>query len=298
MVRHGGVAQLAEQRTHKPRVTGSNPVTAISHKQTGFKGRAPVALGAAATASVAAECRPGWRSAFARLPRWQALHEPQSMSLAAWRAPILRLAPLAQDRGERGRRPSRTTNPVTAMMFAVVLAWPPLALRAEAAAPKLSPQAQEAVALLDSDDAYERKMGFLRLEALREPGTADIIRRYLDHKSSDMRADSLRALAAIEGPNAIPEIRQRLERDKRARVRWSALLALEPFAKSHPELLPIFIGAMDDYRTEVRMAAIDIVSRIKDPAAREAIQLHYRKELHPDVRRVLKMALERMGDGS
>ena len=33
----GGVAQLAEQRTHKPRVTGSNPVTATMHETDGSR---------------------------------------------------------------------------------------------------------------------------------------------------------------------------------------------------------------------------------------------------------------------
>ena len=75
------------------------------------------------------------------------------------------------------------------------------------------------------------------------------------------------------------------------RVRWSVLLALEPFRETQPELLPLFIRAMRDHDPEVRLAAVDIVSRIDDPAAHEAIQARWRTELHPDVRRLLKRAV-------
>ena len=179
-----------------------------------------------------------------------------------------------------------------ATLFFVVV---PPGVRGESPSSVPTPEAAEALQFLESKDPYERKVGFLRVEALREPATADAVRQYVKSRDPDMRADSLRALAAIEGAKAVPLLLEKLQTDKEPRVRWSALLALEPFQKGHPELLPAFIEAMRDYKTEVRMAAVDIVSRIDDPAAREAIWTRYRKELRPDVRRLLKIVLERIG---
>ena len=117
-----------------------------------------------------------------------------------------------------------------------------------------------------------------------------------DSRDPDMRADSLRALAAIGGAQEVPRLLKALETDKRPRVRWSVVLALEPFQASDPKILEAFIEAMRDYSTEVRLAAVDAVSRIDQPDAREAIRTRYRKELRPDVRRVLKYALRRIGE--
>src|SRR3989338_5332594 len=61
-----------------------------------------------------------------------------------------------------------------------------------------SPQAVAAFQLVESKDPYQQQLGFLRLEALREIGTAPLIRRYLTHREPEMRAYTLRALAAIE----------------------------------------------------------------------------------------------------
>ena len=182
------------------------------------------------------------------------------------------------------------------LWVAASLAAAPSRVSADAPLEPPSPEAAEALRLLESKDAYKRKVGFLRLEALREPPTADRIRVYLESRDPDMRADSLRALAAIEGEKAIPVLLEQLKTDKKARVRWSALLALEPFQKGHPELLPVFIDALRDYRTEVRIAAVDIVSRIDDPTAREAIRTRFRKEQRSDVRRALRTAMQRLGD--
>lgn len=158
----------------------------------------------------------------------------------------------------------------------------------------LSQAAKEAIGQLDSKDAYTRKIAFMRLEALREPASADAIRPYAENKDEVIRADSLRALAAIQGIEAVPFLLKKWETEKRARVRWSILLALEPLRQQQPALLHTFIDGLDDYSTEVRMAALDIVSRINDDAARTAILTRFKKELHPDARRVLKTAMQRM----
>ena len=164
----------------------------------------------------------------------------------------------------------------------------------DAAPPRLSPRAVEALQLLDSEDAYQREVGLLRLEALREPASVEAIRRYADSKDPQMRAGSLRALAAIQGAPAVPLLLERLASDKHPKVRRAALLGLEPLQRTSPEILPAFIKALRDRKPDVRMAAIDIVSRIDDPSAREAIQRRRRREHHRDVRRVLALAMKRL----
>ena len=158
-----------------------------------------------------------------------------------------------------------------------------------------SPQAVEAMQLLESTDAYQRQVGFLRLEALREPSTVETIQPYVDSKDPDMRAYSLRALAAIQGAPAVPMLLSKLKSERHPRVRRAALLGLEPLQKSDPEILPAFIAALRDPNTEVRMAAVDVVSRIDDPRAREAILRRYKREWRRDVRRVLRLAMKRLG---
>jgi HEAT repeat protein len=156
------------------------------------------------------------------------------------------------------------------------------------------PTVAEATQLLESKDAYQRQLGFLRLEALRDPSTAATVRRYVDSPEPDTRAFSLRAVAAIEGAKALPLLVERLQRDKHPRVRRAALLGLEPFQPSHHALVDVFIKALHDRNTAVRMTAIDIVSRIDAPQARDALLKRARRERDRDVRRVLKLALERI----
>lgn len=158
-----------------------------------------------------------------------------------------------------------------------------------------SPRAAEAMRLLDSEDLYQRQVGFLRLEALREPATLEKIRSYLDHKNPEVRAYSLRAVAAIEGAPAIPQLLRRLQAERQPRVRRAALLGLEPMIGQDPAVLPALLVALRDRSTEVRMAAVDVVSRIDDPKAREAIRLRHRREWRRDVRRVLQAAIQRVG---
>ncbi|MBI3011564.1 MAG: HEAT repeat domain-containing protein [Candidatus Omnitrophica bacterium] len=162
--------------------------------------------------------------------------------------------------------------------------------------PTPSPQAAEAVTLLESEDPYERQMGFLRLEALREVSTVETIQKYVTDRDPDMRAYSLRALAAIEGPAAVPLLLQALKKDRQPRVRWAAILGLEAFQQADPQILPAFIKALRDASTEVRISAIDVVSRIDDPRAREAIRIRDKRERRPDVRRVLALAMKRLGN--
>ncbi len=158
-----------------------------------------------------------------------------------------------------------------------------------------TPKAVEALRLLTSEDAYQRQVGFLRLEALREPATIDDIRPYADSRDPEMRSYALRALAAIQGPQAIPLLLDRLRAEKHARVRRAALLGLEPLYSADPSLLPVFISALRDRSTEVRMAAVDVVSRIDHPDARAAILVRKKRERRRDVRRVLELAMRRLG---
>lgn len=157
-----------------------------------------------------------------------------------------------------------------------------------------SPAASEALQLLESEDSYEQQKGFLRLEALREAATLPALRGYLDHRDQDTRAYALRAVVAIEGAPAVPMLLERLGRERSARVRRAILLGLEPFHALHPGILPACISALRDRATEVRIAAVDIVSRIDDPRARAALRQRDRHEWRRDVRRVLADAMKRL----
>ena len=158
-----------------------------------------------------------------------------------------------------------------------------------------SQKAQEALRFVESKDAYQRQVGFLRLEALREPATVARLRPYVTSKDPELRASSLRALAAIEGAASTPLLLEKLKTDKHPRVRRAAILGLEPFAQSAPDILPALIKALRDRNTQVRMTTVDVVSRIDDPRAREAIAARNKRERRRDVRRVLKQARERRG---
>ena len=148
--------------------------------------------------------------------------------------------------------------------------------------------------LLQSRDPYQRQLGFLRLEALRESSSVPTISTYLTSKDPEMRAYSLRALAAIEGTGALPVLLQALNTEKKPRVRREVLLGLEPLQPSDPKILPAFLKALRDSNTEVRMTAVDLVSRIDDPRAREAIRTRFKRERRRDVRRVLTIAMKRL----
>lgn len=159
----------------------------------------------------------------------------------------------------------------------------------------LSAEAREALQLIESNDAYQREFGFLRLEALRQSETAPAVQGYLSHRMPEMRAYSVRALAAVSGAEAVPLILRALKTDRHPYVRRSAVLALEPFVSASPAIVPALLDALRDRNSEVRMSAIDVVSRLDDPRAREAILLRNRRERRRDVRRVLKLAMPRIG---
>ncbi len=175
----------------------------------------------------------------------------------------------------------------------VLAACQPLAAEEPAARP--SARAAEAIALLDSRDPHQREVAFLRLEALREPATIEVVRKYLTDHDPEARASGVRALAAIQGVEAVPALLEQLETEKHPRVRRALLLALEPVAAGDPAVLPVFIKSLRDRDTQVRMTAVDIVSRIDDPRAREAVRERHKREGRRDVRRVLEQAMKRIG---
>ena len=200
----------------------------------------------------------------------------------------------------RSKREPRKLNPSTSLclplvFLSVVLMRSPAVRGEEVPSTSPSPKAIEAMRLMGSDDPYQQELGFLRLEALREPSTADAVRGYLTSLNPDTRAYSLRALAAIEGAAAVPQLLEALRTEKQPRVRRAALLGLEPLQPTNPEILPAFLKALRDRKPEVRMTAVDIVSRIDDPRAREAILLRNKREHERDVQRVLELAMKRLG---
>ena len=185
--------------------------------------------------------------------------------------------------------------PALGVLGAVVLGGA-VAWSQEQAPPRpLSPETQALVKQLDDRDPTLRQQAFIRLEALRDPATIPLIHQYLQSKSANTRAFSVRALAAIEGPSADPVLLERLQRDRHPYVRMAVILALEPFKDVDPAIEPALIGALRDAVPEVRMAAADAVSRFEDPRAREAILARWRQEHHRDVRQVLEDARKRLG---
>ena len=162
--------------------------------------------------------------------------------------------------------------------------------------PAFSGKAAAAIQQLESDDAYQRQLGFLRLEALRETATLDVIREYLESPDEEMRAYSLRAVAAIEGVASVPLLLETLTTDPDVRVRRAALLGVEPFSASDPAVLPACLAALRDRKAEVRITAVDIVSRMDDPRAKDAIRARFKREHDPNVRHALRLAMKRLGE--
>ena len=158
----------------------------------------------------------------------------------------------------------------------------------------LSAKAREAITLLDAQDPYQRQLGFLRLEALRDPSTVETILRYVHNQDEDIRAASLRAVAAIKGAAASPRLLEAVTRDRSARVRRAALLGLEPFILENSSILPAALKALRDPEADVRITAADVVSRVDDPQARQALLLRAKRERNKDVRRVIETALKRL----
>lgn len=170
----------------------------------------------------------------------------------------------------------------------------PLA-RANQASQAISPKAIEALDLVASGDSYKQQLGFLRLEALREPATIAALLPYTTDKDPELRSGSVRCLAAVEGIEAVPMLLDKIENDRDGRVVRAAMLGAEPFIEIDPRILPLLIKRLTHHDKTVCMAAVDIISRSKDPSAREAILFRYKREGRRDVRRVLDLAMTRMG---
>ena len=202
------------------------------------------------------------------------------------RMPRVRSRHLGARAGSRGRG--------LTIWLVGLLAGMMLGASSQAAEPQLNPRTAEALRALESKDAMARKMAWLRLEALRDPAALELVRPYAGHRDAQMRAGCLRALAALEGVRAVPLLLEKLSADRAAEVRLAALLALEPLQRQDPAILPAFIKALRDRSSLVRMAAVDVVSRIDDRRASEAILAHNKIEHRTDVRRVLKVAVERV----
>lgn len=187
------------------------------------------------------------------------------------------------------RRAWRAAGPVLAALAFAAAAW------SEDMTP--SPHAVEAMRLLDSKDPYLRQLGFLRLEALREPATVSAVTRYLHSRNPVVRGEALRALAAIQGHAAIPTLLQSLAHDGDTTPRRAALLGLEPLYRVQADaaVKAALLKALRDRKPEVRMTAVDIASRLDDPDARALIQKRLLRERHRDVLRVLALAKKRMG---
>ena len=204
-------------------------------------------------------------------------------------------SPAASCLDRRGFRVVRGEPRDCLLLVTLLLAGSCVMPRAWAAEPGSTDQrAKDAIALLESNDPYQRQVGFLRLEALRDPSTVGAIRPALTARDPERRAEAVRALAAIQGAEAVQQLLDILHADQHPHVRRAALLGLEPLARTNPEILPTFIAALKDHKPEVRMTAVDIVSRIDDPQARAAIQARNRRERDRNVRRVLALAMNRL----
>ena len=139
-----------------------------------------------------------------------------------------------------------TRNSALGALFAALMVAGSFAAPSAAEETQLEARAQDAAALLDSKDPYQRQVGFLRLEALRDPATGPLIRRHLASTDGEHRAQAVRALAAIEGVHAAPDLLQSLRADRDADVRRAALLGLEPLAELDEKILPALIDALRD----------------------------------------------------
>jgi hypothetical protein len=159
----------------------------------------------------------------------------------------------------------------------------------------LSPRAQEAVNLLQYGDRDEQRLALLRLEALREPAVGDIVADYLHYKDEGVRAYAYRTWIALYGQAVLSDLLEAYPREKSVRVRRSILLALEPYRAVDARIAELYYAALIDRKTEMRITAVDLVSRIDEPRAHEAIRRRAKKEWRRDVRRVLKLALARIG---
>ncbi|OGX13606.1 MAG: hypothetical protein A2Z92_04770 [Omnitrophica WOR_2 bacterium GWA2_63_20] len=192
--------------------------------------------------------------------------------------------------------PTMRARQVSVVVLGLLSAWVSIDGAAQEAPAEISVDAQRLLEHIDTGDPSLRRRAFLQLEALREPATASVIRRYLADRRVELRILSVRALAAIEGVKAVPELLERVQRDRSPAVRLHAILALEPFVAQEASTVPVLIKALRDRQPDVRIAAIDVVSRIDHSEARDALKVRWERERHRDVRRVLESAMQRIGE--
>jgi HEAT repeat protein len=177
------------------------------------------------------------------------------------------------------------------VFFALFTLWVGPALAQTQA---LSPRAQEAVQLLQSGNSDERRLALMRIEALREPAAGDAVVAYLRDEDDGVRAYAYRAWVGLYGQQAIPDLLKAYPQEKAPRVRRAILFALEPYRAVDAQIAELYYAGLTDRNTETRIAAVDLVSRIDEPRAREAIRRRAKKEWRRDVRRTLKLALARI----
>lgn len=185
---------------------------------------------------------------------------------------------------------------VGVLVLCLLSAWLSPSGEAQEPPEAISPDAQRLIEQIDTGDSALRRRAFLQLEALREPATASGIRRYLADRRVELRILSVRALAAIEGARSVPTLLERLQQDRSPAVRLQSMLAIEPFVGQDASALPLLLKALRDRQPDVRITAIDVVSRIEKPEAKEALTLRWKRERHRDVRRVLEAAMKRIGE--
>jgi HEAT repeat protein len=157
----------------------------------------------------------------------------------------------------------------------------------------ISKEAQDAIALLDSKDQMQSRLGFMRLEALREPATAETIKKYLSSQDEYVRASALRALSAVEGLKSTEVLSSCLTSDKSEHVRLHAALALEPL--KDPKAYDALIKGMEDKSAEVRMASVEAFSRINEPGVIDALFVRQKQETNKEVQKVIDNAIKRIG---
>jgi len=152
-------------------------------------------------------------------------------------------------------------------------------------------QIEVAKNLITSEDPYQQKLGFLRLEALRDPNTVGFIEALTLSEDAHMRAMSLRALFAVQGKSVVPRLVEVAQNDPDSVVRREVLLALEPMLEEMPAVLDVAIQALKDQRTRVRVTAVDMLSRMDDPKAKQALLKSSKQYQPPAVRMVLNDVL-------
>lgn len=182
------------------------------------------------------------------------------------------------------------------VVVCLLSAWGSMGVAAQERPSGISPEARQLLDQIDTGDPALRRRAFLQLEALREPATAPIVRHYLADRSAELRGLSARALAAIEGLNAVPDLVQLVQRDRHPAVRLQAILAVEPFVGQEPSAVPVLINALRDRQPDVRIAAVDVVSRIQASEAKDALRVRWKRERNRGVRRVLEAAMKRIGE--